>query len=104
MTPELLMTILQTTGPAGVVLIAALFALRHLHNQLTEVHEKRIADAQLATRELLKIVDATHVGQASLARAIDNIADAVREQRLLVESTLAERGVHRLPTRGGGGR
>jgi hypothetical protein len=97
-TPELALQILQTVGPAGLVLVASLFALRHVHEKLLEAQEKRIADAQLAAREFLKAIELGHDDKAQLARAIDNIADAVREQRLLVESVIAERGVHRLPT------
>lgn len=95
MTPEAMAHLLQTAGATGAVLIAALFALRHLHNQLSAVQEKRIADAQLATTKLLELVESQHEHQVLLARAIESNADAVRELRMLIEAATAERGMHK---------
>lgn len=97
MTADALIQLVQTFGSASAILVASLLALRHVHAQLTEVQEKRIADAQLATTKLLELVAAQHEHQDLLARAIEANADAVRELRLLIEAATAERGVNRLP-------
>lgn len=97
MSAETLLQLVQTLGAPSAILIGALLALRHLHGQLTEVQEKRIADAQLATTKLLEVVHATHEHQATLAKAIDNNADAVRESRILVEHVIADRSIGTLP-------
>ena len=92
----------RTVGPVGVVLLAAGLALRHLHAQLSEVQEKRIADAQATVSKILEIVDALHrerqvlqeaqhEDQEVLAKAIEANASATREMRLLLESLIADR-------------
>jgi hypothetical protein len=98
MSEELIKQLLQTYGSLGAVLVVAGYALRALHRQLTEVQEKRIADAQAATAKLLELVQKQHEQHEQLARAIDGNADAVHALRTSIESVAAERGYHqRMP-------
>jgi hypothetical protein len=90
--------LLQTYGSLGLVMVVAGYALRSLHQQLTEVQEKRIADAQAATQKLLELVAAQHEHQKLLAKAIDSNADAIQSLRMTVDSLAQERGYHRMPT------
>jgi len=92
MTEQMFTVILQTYGPLGAVLIFAGWALNTLYKQITEVHEKRIADAQAATTKLLELVAEQHGHMDALAKAIDGGADASSELRRMLEQMLAERG------------
>ncbi len=98
MTAEAFTTLVQTVGSLGALTIVAGLALRHLHQQLVDVQEKRTLDAQASTAKLLQLVEAQHAQIKMLAEAIDAGTDASREMRLLIESLIAERGVHRYPS------
>jgi hypothetical protein len=98
MSEQIITSLLQTYGSLGLVMLVAGYALRTLHQQLTEVQEKRIADAQAATAKLLELVAQQHEHQTLLARAIDSNADAIQALRQTVESLMAERGYQRMPT------
>lgn len=108
MTPETMGQLVQTLGSAGAILVAALLALRHLFNQLSELQEKsrlelialqdkRLADAQLYASKLLELVHIQHEDRAMLVKPIESNADAVRELRILIESLMVERNVNTLP-------
>lgn len=95
MTPDGILQLVQTLGSATAIGVILLYALQRLHTQLTEVQEKRIADAQLSAAKLLEVVAAQHAERALLARALDGNADALGELRMSLEAAIAERGVHR---------
>lgn len=98
MTDQTIVTqLLQTYGSLGFVIAVAGYALRYLHTLLVASQEKRIADAQAASAQLLGLVEAQHSQLEMLAKSIDSGADASREMRMLIESLIAERGYNRLP-------
>lgn len=97
MTPETIVQLVQTLGGAGAVLVGSLFALRHLHAQLIEAHEKRIADTQHMATKLLEVVKGQHEDKLLLAQALDSQADATRELRMCIEHLLADRNIGTLP-------
>lgn len=89
---------LQTFGLPGVVLLGAALVIRRLYAHLGEVHmqlsavqERRIADTQAFTTQVLELVAAQHRNNELLARAIDGNADAIGELRTLLQTVLSER-------------
>lgn len=103
MTIEQVLQLAQTVGVPSVVAIAAVWGLLRLHGLYAAVQEKRIEDARAYGQQLLAAVTDLKVQASTLATALDNVSDAVREQRMQAEAILADRGIHPRP-RGGVGR
>ncbi len=97
MTLEQILELVKVIGVPGVVAVVAVYALRILHTQLTTVQEKRIDDARAATAQLLALVESENKQRELLIRALDNVADAVREQRMQLESMWSEHGIQPRP-------
>jgi hypothetical protein len=73
--------------------------IRTLYKQVSELQEKRIADAQSYTTKLLELVESQHTENRQLVDALNGCSEALGEQRMLVESVLADRGINPRPTR-----
>jgi beta-lactamase class A len=91
----------QVLGVPSVVAIVAVYALSRLHAQYAAVQEKRIEDARAYGQQLLAAVTDLKAQAGTVATAMDNVADAVREQRIQAEAILADRGINPRPRVGG---
>jgi hypothetical protein len=100
MTIEQVLQVVQVLGVPSVVAIAAVYGLSKLHTQYAAVQDKRIEDARATAQQLLAALTEVKAQAAVVAGAMDNMADAMREQRLHVESLVADRGMHQRPKLG----
>jgi dihydrodipicolinate synthase/N-acetylneuraminate lyase len=101
MTDEIITTLLQTYGSVGVVCVVAGYALRTLQTQLTDLQEKRVADALAGTAKLVELMASQHERDLLLAKAMDANADAIQAHRQQIESLIAERGYQLRPPAAG---
>lgn len=54
---DLFLSLVEHTGPVGVVLGLVWLYLKQLHKELAEVQEKRVAEAQATINKLLELND-----------------------------------------------
>jgi cytosine/uracil/thiamine/allantoin permease len=100
MSIEQALQLAQTVGVPSVVAICAVWALLKMHGLYAAVQEKRIEDARAYSQQLLAALTELKAQSTTVATAMDNVADAVREQRLQAEALLADRGIHPRPRLG----
>ena len=87
--------VLKLSGPAGMMLLGCILALRRLDERVEKSYAQRIEDAQKTTAMLIKVIDDQHRVNDSLAGALRATNETVGDPKAMLQQLIAERSQRR---------